>query len=564
MSSYTAEQSLIIEKSRSFKSASVQAGAGCGKTFSIIGVIQNNPNSRCLYLAFNKAMAQEAQQKFRKHKLSNAKAMTGHGLAFRSLGSQYSHKLNERPVGSMLAEAIGCVPFELDDMYLSASDVAIEAFSWVTKFQHSADPTLGPKSIPNHFAGLFGRDESVLKSGILHLMPVAREIWKRMSDPDDPLPCTPDTVLKMFQLSRPKLNSDLLLVDESQDSNPVLIDLVEMQSHARKLWVGDPMQQLYSFRNAVNAFEHIDTQAHFSLTQSFRFGPAIADLGTEVIQCFYQRSDWRLHGLEVLDSRVSFGRDRGAFEFDAVLYRNNADLLADLISCEEQGIRAYVNGGIQDEYYLILGILQLMSGKRSTIKELRSFRTFKEFYRYVESPLGSDMKKLLLLIVTHIGEDSVVVEDKTRKRSAGQQQALGRSGISHMLEILRSVSKRKPREAEIVLSTAHKAKGDEWPSVRLADGFKNPWLINDLGKMPQPDDGEEGRPDLLVRDFFETAGSCRSGQERLKEVLDLGLWSLEEANCLYVAITRATDYLDVSEIANFLEQIRNFRRHTVA
>ena len=43
-----------------------------------------------------------------------------------------------------------------------------------------------------------------------------------------------------------------------------------------KILVGDPHQQIYSFRGAVNAMEHVRADTIFYLTQSFRFGPEIS------------------------------------------------------------------------------------------------------------------------------------------------------------------------------------------------------------------------------------------------------------------------------------------------
>ena len=40
--------------------------------------------------------------------------------------------------------------------------------------------------------------------------------------------------------------------------------------------VGDPNQQIYQFRGAVNALHSFDADRTFYLTQSFRFGPEVA------------------------------------------------------------------------------------------------------------------------------------------------------------------------------------------------------------------------------------------------------------------------------------------------
>ena len=62
--------------------------------------------------------------------------------------------------------------------------------------------------------------------------------------------------LKLYQLSPTDFAKeerwDVLLIDEAQDLTPAIIDLVTQTSCA-KIFVGDPHQQIYSFRGATNA-----------------------------------------------------------------------------------------------------------------------------------------------------------------------------------------------------------------------------------------------------------------------------------------------------------------------
>merc|ERR1719319_1314720 len=95
------------------------------------------------------------------------------------------------------------------------------------------------------------------------------------------------SAMKKFQLARPCLTDwfqyDVLLLDEAQDMNPAMLDVCLHQDRP-KVVVGDPYQQIYSFRGAVNALalveEHTETRVvrTLYLTQSFRFGSEIAFL----------------------------------------------------------------------------------------------------------------------------------------------------------------------------------------------------------------------------------------------------------------------------------------------
>ena len=67
--------------------------------------------------------------------------------------------------------------------------------------------------------------------------------------------------MKKFQLARPCLADwfqyDVLLLDEAQDMNPAMLDVCLHQDRP-KVVVGDPNQQIYSFRGAVNALAKVE------------------------------------------------------------------------------------------------------------------------------------------------------------------------------------------------------------------------------------------------------------------------------------------------------------------
>lgn len=96
---------------------------------------------------------------------------------------------------------------------------------------------------------------------------------------------THDGYLKLCQMSRPDLSNRFgaILLNEGQDVNTVIADLVQRQ-RTIQVMVGDRHQQLYRFRGAQDALSAAwmaNAEKHY-LTQSFRFGPAVAHV-TNVI-----------------------------------------------------------------------------------------------------------------------------------------------------------------------------------------------------------------------------------------------------------------------------------------
>ena len=77
--------------------------------------------------------------------------------------------------------------------------------------------------------------------------------------------------LKLFQLSGENFASsqhwDVVLIDETQDLSPTIIDLVKKATSCAKIIVGDPNQQIYSFRGVTNAIPMIEADRTFYLTR---------------------------------------------------------------------------------------------------------------------------------------------------------------------------------------------------------------------------------------------------------------------------------------------------------
>lgn len=100
------------------------------------------------------------------------------------------------------------------------------------------------------------------------------KVWSAVQDKDDSRIRIPhDGYLKVWQLRRPSLQKvsehHVLLVDEGQDMNPAMLD-VFLHQNTTRLIVGDPNQQIYLFRGAVNALDLVNPTHTYYLTQSFR------------------------------------------------------------------------------------------------------------------------------------------------------------------------------------------------------------------------------------------------------------------------------------------------------
>lgn len=110
----------------------------------------------------------------------------------------------------------------------------------------------------------------------------------------------------------------------------------------------------------------------------------------------------------------------------------------------EAGHRVALVGGGEALRALARAANDLKEGRRTSHPELVLFPTWGELQDYAgHDPVGGDLQPLVDLVDTH--------------------------GTSIILRAIDQLDDE--RTAEVAVSTAHKAKGREWPRVRIADDF---------------------------------------------------------------------------------------------
>jgi F-box protein, helicase, 18 len=264
----------------------VNAIAGSGKTSTLQMYVEAYPDKKFLYLAFGKAQADEAKQRFAR----NAECRTTHSLAFRETGIPYAQN-KAKGLGSEPRSKAVMQPLNISFPWMAHMTIAT-----VSKYLQSADPEIASAHLPDYAQYKPLEDQvSVLKK--------ARTLWSKMCDKNVvTIPMSHDGYLKLWQLEclrsgkvpRVFFAYDVVLLDESQDTNPamesILARIIREKSHAVVL-VGDERQSIYQWRGAVNMMSRLaekidDAQVdgiRRSLTESFRCGPRAADVASKIL-----------------------------------------------------------------------------------------------------------------------------------------------------------------------------------------------------------------------------------------------------------------------------------------
>lgn len=213
----TNEQQAVIDSNADL--LAVDAFAGTGKTSTLVQYALARPNSRILYIAFNKSVAAEAKERFP----ANVDCRTTHSLAYGAVGRKFSDKLGNVPV-YMVTQAFKC-----------NAKRAKSALETVSSWMCSTDDKIAIDHV-----NLDEVQDPIEAAAVVDL---ARNIWAYMQDPKSDVKMPHDGYLKLYAMSRPALRYDIILLDEAQDTNPITLDLVMAQrGHAKIVLVGDRHQ----------------------------------------------------------------------------------------------------------------------------------------------------------------------------------------------------------------------------------------------------------------------------------------------------------------------------------
>jgi hypothetical protein len=332
----------------------IAAFAGTGKT-STLTLMARSRRSSGLYLAFNKAIQIEAKEKFPR----TVDCRTTHSLAYRSVASSYSSgdKLSKTLYAPQLAAIARYPPRRFGQkLRLTGVQQAHLVLGTIKRFCQSADPNMVDAHVPR-YGRLLRVGGATLGEVRAWSVAQATAFWQRMTDRNDDLPMGHDGYLKLWALSGPKLNAEYVLLDEAQDTNQVVLGVLQKQN-SQIVYVGDRHQQIYEWRGAVNAMEQVAGCDETSLTQSFRFGEPIAAAASRVLRTLGETQ--RLRGNPKVQSSIedAFTPTR------AVLARTNATVIVEVLEAVRARRKPCIVGGTGELTRLLSDVYELKDEKR--------------------------------------------------------------------------------------------------------------------------------------------------------------------------------------------------------
>lgn len=449
----------------------ILAFAGTGKTSTLVAYARKRPGLRFLYLAFNKSVQQEAQAKLP----SNVIARTSHALAFRSHGHPHRHRLVPGFRANTVMQALG----------LSRYEDARFTIDTLHNYLVSADARVAARHIPFEARAFYEQG----RSRIPDFVELANRLGRRMCDKtDDLIGMLHDGYLKLYQLSGPVLDFDCILLDEAQDINPVTAAIVLAQARpgrrskpAAIILVGDSHQQIYSFRGARDTLKKVRAARTMYLTRSFRFDNRVARVANMVLSAFKAESR-RIIGTPYNHRKPAWDPNHYT-----VIARTNATLFDKAVQLIHThslgfvgGVQGYRINSLKEVYYLYAG-----EQDRISDPYIRGFAGYNRLRAYAEAVEDVELLSMCKVVENY------------RNRLPGLVGRIGAKAVP-------------PKDAQVILTTAHKSKGLQWPNVLLMGDFLD--LVED-GRLIDPADVDPDEFNLIYVAMTRTVHHLRFDRE---------------------------------------------------
>ncbi len=455
----TGEQKKIIAYNQGKKDIlKIIAFAGTGKTTTLVEYAKRRPDIRFLYISFNKSVQIEASSKFSK----NVVCKTAHSLAWWGFGNKYKDRLISKFKPNTIKEVLMQASYEEAKFTIDT----------LTNYLFSADPKVDKKHIPKSILTHYKLD-------IQKFIDYTNRLGRLMCDgSDDRIGMLHDGYLKLYQLSKPVLDYDIILLDEAQDINPVIAEIALVQD-AGKIIVGDSHQQVYSFRGARDMMRKVKASKTFYLTHSFRFDKNVASVANMILKTFKGES-----------KKVIGCKKKRKSSFDkgyTIISRTNATIFDEAVKLYKNQKISFVGGISGYRFNRITNAFYLLSNKKNKITDpyIRCFKDFKALKEYAKNAEDWEIHSVCKVVEKY------------------------RDQIPNLVgNIKKAVVKTS--DAKILLATAHKAKGLEWENVYISNDFLD--LVK-YGKIVNPKNFEKDEFNLIYVAVTRSMGGLKFNKE---------------------------------------------------
>ena len=531
---YTKEQQKIIstaidileknKKTYNITYMIIEAGPGSGKTFTLTEMAKYL-NGVGISLVFNAANAKEAKNKYP----HNTYISTTHSFALKKI-RQYYGDVEIKNGNYNTRDLMNIMGLNYNDAY--------NVLSLYNRFCNSSRKL---EDYVDFISTNYGsRHISVMQNFYLKIR--NQEIKMDHS-----------FYLKEFQLLllEGKIEwqqiPDFLFLDEAQDTNSVTSSIFENIPALLKVLVGDPYQQIYSFRGAKNFIKDIKNRfdknnieyKELPLKVSFRFPPEIANRANLIIELFKDNA-----------FVTGIGKGVDKIQSRAIIARTNAVLLEEGVELLKKGI---------NEFKAIRDVKSIVTMPLAIIKQL--LPSYQTKVDEIVNKFGLNLKQAIYIVndisefgkIRNVETIKNILREKDDKENYTAFNIVHKIDTSSLLEVIEVFLNNQNLDNNLVshhMTTCHTAKGLEFDEIKICNDFNITSILFQyyLGKTKKT-------PSLKTK--FDFAKNAEKYYDMfIEDFKNNRLFNpqlAEELNLYYVAITRGKDFRyvnDKSDIAN--------------
>jgi hypothetical protein len=415
---------------------------GAGKTKLIEDIARHSPRNTFLYLSFGRENTKNARRRMPK----NVTCSSFHAQAKKSLSLNPSRIIKKLTLGeaNQALKAIGLAAkeaktlesFVILNSLFCMSGFPLKKIHQLIKMKQHIFPAMTPEEMG-------------------HLSMAYCKYWAALwvTDKNIGLPVTHDMYFKAYATCASALQYDFLIVDEMQDLNDAMYSCIDRVSRispeTRTIKLGDPCQQIYSFRGASNQFssENFD----YSLVQSHRFGKQLCNITNEFMGAqnipYYTNIESAKDSTRILapGSISDLISSIAGGSRPTVISRYNITLWHMVKNMAMGGVMSAINGSNESELDFLQSLYRLSEGEYVNTPELKGI-SYKRYHQ-----------------MARVNHDNAGI---LACRFVESMKGNGASVFKMIREHLTT-----PKKAHVLFTTVHQAKGLEFNDVIMTDDF---------------------------------------------------------------------------------------------
>lgn len=441
-------QKAVIEAVKESKqSLAIQAVAGGGKTFTLIECMKYVTSYNCIFIAFNKSIADELASKVPQ----NVRARTFHSVCFeawRNYCDGRRVRVEEDKVWSIIwkilpEEDVRVYGYFVKNLVALAKNTGIGT-------DLCEDSLESWKDLADHHDLNISNSNANSTLGILYARKVLAASIKMETIIDF------DDMLYMPLLYGVRFHRfDVIFVDEAQDLSLVQHALLEsmLSAEGRLIAVGDPYQAIYGFRGADsesmnNLIQNFDCIT-LPLSVSYRCDKKIVEYAKQIVGHIEHRKYAGEGKVDQLDEYSLEDFD----DSDAIICRNTAPLVSMAYGFLRRGRRVRFLGRDFGEGLIIL--IEKMNTEDIDVLQDRLYDWYQREFARAQKKNNEGLM--------------ISIEDKYQclKIFIGNLKEPYRTVDDLVYEIAKMF--KETDEPMLTLCTGHKSKGFEWEHVFWLD-----------------------------------------------------------------------------------------------